>query len=43
MNHAFDTVTIIGVGLLGGSLGLALKQRRLAARIVGFIAGRLHA
>ena len=31
----FDTVTIIGVGLLGGSYGLALKERGLARRIIG--------
>ncbi|MGO9864164.1 MAG: prephenate dehydrogenase [Terriglobales bacterium] len=31
----FKQVTIIGVGLIGGSLGLALKKRRLAGRIVG--------
>jgi prephenate dehydrogenase len=31
----FDTVTIIGVGLLGGSLGLALKTRNLAGTIRG--------
>jgi prephenate dehydrogenase len=30
-------VTLIGVGLLGGSLGLALRQRRLANEIVGFV------
>ncbi len=35
MNRPFDTVTIIGVGLLGGSLGLALKARGLAGRIRG--------
>ncbi len=28
-------VTIIGLGLMGGSLGLALKQRGLAAHVVG--------
>src|SRR5271163_179648 len=32
---AFKQVTIIGTGLIGGSLGLALKKRRLAVRIVG--------
>jgi prephenate dehydrogenase len=32
---AFRQVTIIGTGLIGGSLGLALKKRRLAARIIG--------
>src|SRR5262245_155925 len=30
-------VTIVGVGLLGGSLGLALKARRLAERVVGVV------
>jgi prephenate dehydrogenase len=29
-------VSLIGVGLLGGSLGLALRQRRLAGEVVGF-------
>jgi len=31
----WDTVAIVGVGLIGGSLGLALRQRRLARRVVG--------
>ena len=31
----WNQVTIIGTGLIGGSLGLALKQRDLAGRIVG--------
>lgn len=31
----FKQVTIVGTGLIGGSLGLALKKRRLAGRIVG--------
>ncbi len=31
----FGTVAIVGVGLIGGSLGLALKARRLAHRVVG--------
>jgi prephenate dehydrogenase len=31
----FKQVTIIGTGLIGGSLGLALKKRRLAGKIVG--------
>ena len=30
-------ITIVGVGLLGGSLGLAIKQRRLANKVVGFV------
>jgi len=32
---AFRQVTIIGTGLIGGSLGLALKKRHLAGRVVG--------
>jgi len=31
----FNKVTIVGVGLIGGSVGLALKKRRLAKKIVG--------
>ena len=31
----FKQVTIIGTGLIGGSLGLGLRKRRLAGRIVG--------
>lgn len=31
----FGTVAIIGVGLLGGSLGMALRARGLARRVVG--------
>lgn len=31
----FNQVTIIGVGLMGGSLGLALRRRSLARRVVG--------
>jgi prephenate dehydrogenase len=30
-------ITIIGVGLLGGSLGLAIKKRRLAGEVTGFV------
>ena len=30
-------VTLVGVGLLGGSLGLALKQRKLTRRVEGFV------
>lgn len=30
-----DSVAIIGVGLIGGSVGLALRDRRLAQRVVG--------
>jgi len=31
----WDTVAIVGVGLLGGSIGLALLQRGLARQVVG--------
>ena len=31
----FEHTTIVGVGLIGGSLGLALKQRGLASEVVG--------
>ncbi len=30
-----DTLAIVGVGLLGGSLGLAAKSRHLARRVIG--------
>lgn len=33
----FPKVTLVGVGLLGGSLGLALKQRKLAGRVEGYV------
>jgi len=31
----YDTVAIVGVGLIGGSIGLALRERKLAQKIVG--------
>ena len=31
----FEQVTIIGVGLLGGSLGLLLREKHLARRVIG--------
>jgi prephenate dehydrogenase len=31
----YDTVAIIGVGLIGGSIGLALRERKLARKIIG--------
>lgn len=34
----FDQITIIGVGLIGGSIGLAVKKHNLAVRIVGVTA-----
>jgi prephenate dehydrogenase len=33
----WEKVALVGVGLLGGSLGLAIRQRRLAKRVVGFV------
>jgi prephenate dehydrogenase len=33
----FRKITIIGVGLLGGSLGLAFKRRKLAREVAGFV------
>lgn len=33
----WNKVTIVGVGLLGGSLGLALKRRKLAREVAGFV------
>lgn len=33
----YPKVTLVGVGLLGGSLGLALKQRKLAGRVEGYV------
>jgi prephenate dehydrogenase len=32
---AFKQVTIIGTGLIGGSVGLALKKRNLVGRVIG--------
>ena len=31
----FGTIAIIGTGLIGGSIGLALKERRLASSVIG--------
>ena len=31
----YNTVAIVGVGLIGGSIGLALRDRKLARKIVG--------
>jgi prephenate dehydrogenase len=33
----FQKITLAGVGLLGGSLGLAVKQRRLAVKVDGLV------
>ncbi len=32
----FDRAVIIGVGLLGGSIGMALRARKIAKQVVGF-------
>jgi prephenate dehydrogenase len=37
----YDTVAIVGVGLIGGSIGMALRERKLARRIIG-IGRRQH-
>jgi prephenate dehydrogenase len=31
----FDKVAIVGVGLIGGSIGLALRERKLASEVIG--------
>ncbi len=31
----WDTVAIVGVGLIGGSIGMALRQRKLAKNVIG--------
>jgi prephenate dehydrogenase len=31
----FEQVTVVGVGLIGGSVGLAVRARKIAARVVG--------
>jgi prephenate dehydrogenase len=33
----WQQITLVGVGLLGGSLGMISKQRRLASRVVGYV------
>lgn len=35
INNMFKRITIIGLGLIGGSLGLAIKEKRLAKEVVG--------
>jgi prephenate dehydrogenase len=35
MNAEWPTVAIVGVGLIGGSIGLALQARRLSGRVIG--------
>jgi prephenate dehydrogenase len=38
----FGKVAVVGVGLIGGSFGLALKQKRLARTVVGVGRGRAN-
>jgi len=33
----WEKITLVGVGLLGGSLGLAVRERQLASRVVGYV------
>jgi prephenate dehydrogenase len=35
MKLAFDRAVIIGVGLIGGSLGMILRRKELASSVVG--------
>lgn len=37
MRVQFGKITIVGVGLLGGSIGLAARKRRVAGEIAGFV------
>jgi prephenate dehydrogenase len=34
---SWNKITIVGVGLLGGSLGMAVRSRRLANQVAGFV------
>ncbi len=38
----FQKITIIGVGLLGGSIGLAARKNRVAKEIAGFVRSAKH-
>src|SRR5690348_9857240 len=33
----WQKITLVGVGLLGGSLGLAIKERKLASKVDGLV------
>ena len=33
----FQKITVVGVGLLGGSIGLAVKHRKLAREVAGYV------
>ena len=36
-------VTIVGIGLIGGSMALTLKSRKFAEKIIGVDANAIHA
>jgi prephenate dehydrogenase len=36
-------VAIIGTGLIGGSMAIALKEKKLASKIIGVENNKLHA
>ena len=36
METLFERITIIGVGLLGGSLALACKEQKIAKSVIGY-------
>ncbi len=37
----FKKITIIGVGLLGGSIGMAIKEKKLAQEVCGFFRNKI--
>ncbi len=37
----FEKVAIVGVGLIGGSLGLAIRKRKIAKLVMGVVRRRL--
>ena len=36
MKNNFDTVCIIGLGLIGGSIGLSMKKNNFESKIIGY-------
>ena len=36
------TVTIIGIGLIGGSMALSLKDKNFATKVIGVDTNKLH-
>ena len=36
MKNNFDTVCIIGLGLIGGSIGLSMKKNNFKSKIIGY-------